>query len=119
MRKLIVMVLLMISVALPIGVFAADTFVEDNLAVIDEYQHSSDKFSLILDTIRDNHPKYTRERIGILIVTAYHEVRKFNPNVSVYDVADGVKRFAADNIGLDLQDLVVSYIKSQSGQSGQ
>ncbi len=99
---------------LPIAAQAGETFAGYKLSVLDNFNHSSEKFSSILDSISSYHPKYTREKIGNLIISAYFTVKRHHPYISIYKVAEGIKRFSRDSLGIDLETLAYSYILSQS-----
>lgn len=113
MFKKLFLVLLAAALIMPASLTAGKITIEEVLSVLDGYGHTSGQFHDVIVTIQESHPKYTTDKIGDLIIKSYYEVRESNPGISLYDAADGVKRFAQDRIGLDLKDLVVSYIESQ------
>jgi len=98
--------------------FCERVFMEDTLSVIDQRHHTPEQFLSVLDAIHANHPKYSTERIGDMVARSYYEVVKANSQMTIYDVALGIKRFSQERIGLDLKDLVVTYIESQTQPQG-
>ena len=114
MGKKLWAVLLVMVLMMPVLGQAAKVAMEETLSMLDEYKHSSDQFQKILVAVQENHPKYTSDKIGDLILKSYYEVRDAKPNVGLFEVAEGVRRFSVDKIGLDLKDLVVAYIDSQT-----
>jgi len=98
--------------------FCERVFMEDTLAVIDQHHHTSEQFLSVLDAIHANHPKYSTERIGDMAARSYYEIVKSNSQLTIYDVALGIQRFSQERIGLDLKDLVVTYIESQTQPQG-
>jgi hypothetical protein len=94
--------------------FCERVLIEENLSVIDQYKHTPEQFLSVLDEINTNQPKYSIEKVGDMVVRSYYEVIKSNNQLTIYDVALGIKRFSQDKLGIDLKDLIVTYIESQT-----
>ncbi|MCM8824075.1 MAG: hypothetical protein NC822_05330 [Candidatus Omnitrophica bacterium] len=86
---------------------------EYTLYLLDEFRHSPEEFSSIINIIRKYHPDYSDEGIVNLITLAYYTIKQSVPKISIYDVAYGIKRFSSDKLCIDLKDLVRAYINSQ------
>ncbi|MCM8773760.1 MAG: hypothetical protein NC820_03370 [Candidatus Omnitrophica bacterium] len=86
---------------------------EYTLYLLDEFRHSTQEFSSIINIIKKYHPDYSDEAIVNLITLAYHTIKQHVPKISLYDVAYGIKRFSSDKLCIDLKDLVRAYINSQ------
>lgn len=87
--------------------------IQYKLHIADDFNHSPREFLTILNVIQKYHPKYSKEEIGNLIVIAYQTIKKHLEEISVYEVAEGIKRFSKDKTGIDLKGLVTAYIYSQ------
>lgn len=113
MWKKVIIFLLFFVFALVNYTKAGEFLVQHKLHVIDSYKHSPAEFYILLNRIRQYQPGYTNNDIGTLVAIAYEELTKHGENVSVYEVAEDIKRFVKDRVGMDLKSLVRAYIDSQ------
>ncbi|MBN3041126.1 MAG: hypothetical protein JW867_08350 [Candidatus Omnitrophica bacterium] len=86
---------------------------EKNLYILDEGSHLPHEFTPVLNEIISYHPNYTKGEVVYLTVSAYRAVQKDNPDVSMYEVTKDVRRFAEDDLGIDLATLTAAYVRSQ------
>ena len=87
---------------------------EDYLCIVDMGSHTQQEFKLILNKIRVNHPKYTKGEITNFITLAYSNIKEKKPNISIYDVAKGTMVISDDNLGIDLENFIIAYLRSQT-----
>ena len=87
---------------------------EHTLYTLDDFQHLPSEFLAIVNIIRSYKPNYIRGEIIDFIKTAYYTLRMQGIQISIYEVAEGIRRFSIDNLGIDLKDLVRAYVDSQS-----
>lgn len=94
------------------AVKAQDSRVSYMLSVIDDFVHSPKEFLNLMLGIQYYNPGYNLDEIGNFIAVAYDEINKYG-EVSAYAVAEGIYRFSADELGIDLKSLVTSFVFSQ------
>ena len=87
---------------------------EDYLCIVDMGSHTQQEFKSILNKIRVNHPKYTKGEIANFITLAYSNIKEKKPNISIYDVAKGTMVISDDNLGIDLENFIIAYLRSQT-----
>lgn len=91
---------------------AQDSRVSYMLSVIDDFAHSPKEFLNLMLGIQHYNQGYNLDEIGNLIAVAYDEINKYG-EISAYAVAEGIYRFSADELGIDLKSLVTSFVLSQ------
>lgn len=91
---------------------AQDSRVSYMLSVIDDFAHSPKEFLNLMLGIQRYNQGYNLDEIGNLIAVAYDEINKYG-EISAYAVAEGIYRFSADELGIDLKSLVTSFVLSQ------
>ena len=87
--------------------------VEDDLAIIDHFEHSSDDFYWILDHIHTYHPDYSIQQIGDMIAKAYSIIDERMPGrYSIWDIARGIENAAASEevSNIDLAEIIAAYV---------
>ena len=87
---------------------------EYGLSFEDSFEHSPKEFLLAIREIQYYKPNYSREEIAEMVMLTYRYVHKQGRRVSVYEVAQGIKRFSKDKLGIDLKTLAMAYAFSQS-----
>lgn len=87
--------------------------VEEELSTIERYQYTSEEFKDVVDIIHYYHPQYSRTQIGRLIVMAYYELQEHFRDVSLYEVAQGIKSVSRERLGIDLERHVVTYLDAK------
>jgi len=112
--KKIMISLVLLLFTLCLATFAEPLPVSQKLSLLDRSEHSPQEFFYILKTIRFYNQSWSFAEIADTITASYSGLKKSNPGLTVYDVALGIKRFSSDTLGIRLQLLADSYIKSQS-----
>ncbi len=88
--------------------------IEQDLSSIDGRRHSSDQFLSILNIVHNHKPQYTLTKIGDLVTSAYLEVKKQLPDVSMYEVATDIKELViSTNTDDTLEFLIGLYLVSK------
>ena len=57
---------------------------------------------------------YTKKEISDLIGATHFLIRGSGNDISVYEVAQGIRRFSRDKLGIDLKTLALAYSYSQT-----
>ena len=87
--------------------------VEDNLAIIDHFEHSADDFQRILNHIHTYHPDYSIQQIGDMIAKAYSIIDERAPGrYSIWNIARGIENAAAceESRNINLAEIIAAYI---------
>ncbi len=87
--------------------------VEEELSAIERYQYTSEEFKDVVNIIKYYHPRYSRKQIGRLIVMAYYELQEHFRDVSLYEVAQGIKSISRQRLGIDLESHIVTYMNAK------
>lgn len=93
--------------------------VEEELSAMVQHQYTPQEFQEVLNIIKYYHPQYSRDKIGHLIVMAYYKLQEHLRNISLYEVALGIKSHSRGQLGVDLQDQIVTYLNAQIKNSPQ
>ncbi len=62
----------------------------EKLSILEYRKHSSNEFQAILNTLCQNHIGYSEEEITAFIFHAFNELKKYIPQISLYEVALGI-----------------------------
>ena len=84
-----------------------------SLSMLDNLEHRPRIFYEKVKTIHAHQPEYSREEISDMIIAAYYTLKSSGKQVTLYDVAEGVRRFSVDELGINFEDLVRAYVDSQ------
>ncbi|MBN2482944.1 MAG: hypothetical protein JXD21_01920 [Candidatus Omnitrophica bacterium] len=103
----------LIAIFLVSGIGLSFATVEQELSAMERYEYTSQEFQDVLNIIHYYHPQYSRDKIGRLIVMAYYELQGHFRDVSLYEVALGIKSHARDRLGIDLEHHVVTYLNAK------
>jgi hypothetical protein len=87
---------------------------EQSLHLLDGAKHLAKEFDPLLTQVSRLHPVYTKSEVSHLMVAAYQTIQKDKPEITMYEVTEGVNRFSEDNLGIGLETLVTSYVLSQT-----
>lgn len=110
MKKILLIIYLVVIISL--NLFGtAKAAIEDDLSTIDGYRHSSKQFLPILDSIRQNFPQYSNQKIGDMIAVAYKNIREYKRNVTIYEIAQDIKDMAiTSSQKIKLEEMIAAYI---------
>ncbi len=86
---------------------------EKRLSVFDRGAHFPEEFKPYVIRVCSEHPGYSRDEVAKFMIAAYQEVQKDKPEITMYQVADDVRRFTRDELGIELMTYLKSYVRSQ------
>lgn len=86
---------------------------EKMLYTLDKENHFPREFSAVLRAIHYYNPYYSVAEIADLITQAYFTIKLNGTDISLYEVADGIRRFSSDELGIDFKEMVHAFINSQ------
>ena len=84
--------------------------VAEELAALDNYGHSTEQFLSILNDLHDKHPKYSTLKIADAIARTWNGFKEGGYDTSVYVVATDIKRLSEEVSGVDLPEVIASYM---------
>tara|TARA_Y100000031_G_scaffold115144_1_gene127443 strand:- start:178 stop:558 length:381 start_codon:yes stop_codon:yes gene_type:complete len=87
---------------------------EQSLHLLDGGKHLAKEFEPLLTQVSRFHPAYTKNEVTHLMVAAYQTIKEDKPEITIYEVTEGVNRFSDDNLGIGLETLITSYVLSQT-----
>ena len=87
---------------------------EKCLYVLDNGRHFPNEFRPVLNEICLGHPKYNKTEVTNLMISAYQAIQKSQPDITIFEVAKGMRRFSEDILGIDLTTCVAAYVRSQA-----
>jgi hypothetical protein len=87
---------------------------EKGLAAIDQGKHFPNEFKPLVVGICLEHPSYSKNEVASLILSAYLAIQKDKPDITMYEVAEALKRFSQDKLGIDFSTYVIAYVHSQA-----
>ena len=90
-------------------VLQTEAAVQDNLAIIDHYEHSPEQFLSVLTTIHKNNPDYSTQQIGDMIAKAWDMINEKRPDISIWEVAKGIEEASRDGI-VDLAEVIAAFV---------
>jgi len=81
----------------------------ETCAQIDELQHSPEQFVSILDSIHNNFPNYSFQKISDLLAYNWYKLCQQFPGISFYEFANAMK-IESGNTDMDLLEMMVTYV---------
>ena len=109
-------VIAILAVLVTINIYYSATIVraeeiQETLSKYDKNRHSPKQFLAIIDEIRQYARYFTKGQVGDWIVIGHKEIKKYFPDITLYDAAqeikDTAKRLGEDS---DMRTIVDTYI---------
>ena len=92
--------------------------VAEELAILDNSEHSPEQFLSILNDLHDRHPKYSTLKIGDAIARTWNGFKEGGYGTPVYVVATDIKQLSEDNPGADFSEIIATYMLSKIFRPG-